>query len=138
MMKAEKIIVPAALNQIAPVTEMINKKMEELNCSLRTRMHIRVAVDEIISNIVHYAYGNRRGTINVEVEAEENPPYLSITFIDQGVPFNPLTARDPELAGSAKQRPVGGLGLYIVKKTMDMVYYEYKNNSNILIIRKYV
>ena len=137
-MNEEKITVPAELKQAVPVAAMVDRIMTQLNCSGRTKLKIAVVVDEIFSNIVHYAYKNREGTITVEAEAEEDPPCLVITFIDQGMPFDPLAVRDPEMTGTAKKRAVGGLGLYIVKKTMDGVSYENKNGSNILTIRKYV
>ena len=101
-------------------------------------MQIKLAVDELFSNIVHYAYGDGGGTITVEVKELENPPCLAITFIDQGIPYNPLTVHEPELTGPARVRHVGGLGLYLVRKSMDSIFYEYKDNSNYLTVRKRV
>jgi len=137
-MKAEKMTVPAEMKQVVPVAAMVNRIMAQLNCIQRSKMQIAVVIDEIFSNIVQYAYENQEGTVTVEAEAEEDPPCLVIRFIDQGMPFDPLAVRDPEMTGPAKKRSVGGLGLYIVKKTMDKVSYEYKNGSNILVIRKYI
>ena len=137
-MESERITVPAALSQIVPVTAMVNRIMVRLSCTPRTRMQIKLAVDEIFSNIVHYAYGDREGTITVEVQEYENPPCLAITFIDQGIPYNPLTAGEPNLTGPAKMRSVGGLGLYLVRKSMNSVSYEYRDNSNYLTIRKLI
>lgn len=137
-MNAEKITVPAELKQLAAVMTMINNRMSLLNCTQRTRMQIKVAVDEIFCNIARYAYDGEEGTITVQVEEEDTPPGLTIAFVDRGIPFNPLTAREPNLTAPAKKRPVGGLGLYIVKKTMDKVSYEYKDGYNVLTIQKYI
>ena len=135
-MTAGKITVQADLTQLVPVTAMINRIMGQVKCPQRTKLQITVAIDEIFSNIVHYAYNNKEGTITVEVETEEDPPGFSITFVDQGIPFNPLTVRQPEVTGPAKKRAVGGLGIFIVKNTMDKVYYEYKNGCNVLTLEK--
>ncbi len=137
-MKLERITVQAVMSQVVPVAAMVNRIMAQLNCTPRTRMQIKLAVDELFSNIVHYAYGDGEGTITVEVKELENPPCLAITFIDQGIPYNPLTVREPELTGPARVRRVGGLGLYLVRKSMDSVSYEYKDNSNYLTVRKQI
>ena len=130
-MKSERITIQAVMSQVVPVAAMVNRIMAQLNCTPRTRMQIKLAVDEIFSNIVHYAYRDGEGTITVEVKELENPPCLAITF-------NPLTVREPELTGPARVRRVGGLGLYLVRKSMDSVSYEYKDNSNYLTVRKQI
>ena len=98
-----------------------------------------VAIDEIFSNIAHYAYNPETGPATVRVEVEENPLSVVITFMDHGIPYDPLAEERPDTTKlSASERPIGGLGLFIVKKTMDDVSYAYKDGQNILTIRKKV
>ena len=85
-----------------------------------------VAIDEIFSNIAHYAYTPETGPATVRVEVEENPLSVVITFMDHGIPYDPLAEERPDTTKlSASERPIGGLGLFIVKKTMDDVSYGY-------------
>ena len=137
-MNKEKITIPANDKHLLKVMGMINNKIEQMNCTLRTRTQIRVAVDEILCNIVRYAYRGKEGIITVEAEENENPPGIAITFVDQGIPFNPLNAQEPDLTGSAKKHRIGWWGVYIVKNTMDRIDYEYKDGSNVFTIWKYV
>ena len=95
-----------------------------------------LTVDELFSNIVHYAYHPEIGPATVCVEVVEEPLSVIITFIDQGVPYDPLAKADPDVTLSAEERDIGGLGIYIVKKNMNEITYEYKDGKNILKIRK--
>ena len=132
-----EITVDASVDQIKPVTDFVNQQLEELGCSTRTRIQIDVAIDEIFSNIARYSYSETKGTATVRVDVEEDPLSIIITFIDQGYPYNPLSKEMPNTIGlPAKKRPIGGLGLFMVKKTMDAVSYTYEKGQNILKIRK--
>lgn len=133
----DQITVTAEVDQVKTVTRFVNERLERLGCSERTRIQTDVAIDEIFSNIAHYAYAPETGPATIRVEVEEEPPRVAITFIDHGVPFNPLKEEQPDTTGLSKaERPIGGLGLFMVKKTMDDISYEYKDGQNILTIRK--
>lgn len=133
----KELTVEATLKQIRLVTEFISAQLHELDCPLRTQIKINVAVDEIFSNIVHYAYATGSGSATVRVAVEESPRRIAITFVDRGVPYNPLAEERPDTTHLPKmERPIGGLGLFMVKKTMDDVTYDYRDGQNILTIRK--
>ena len=133
----DQITVSAEVNQVKAVTRFVNARLERLGCSEKTRIQTDVAVDEIFSNIAHYAYAPETGTVTIRVEVEEEPLRVAITFIDHGVPFNPLKAEQPDTTKLSKaERPIGGLGLFMVRKIMDDISYEYKDGQNILTIRK--
>ncbi len=74
--------------------------------------------------------------LTLRVEVSENPASVAITFTDQGIPYNPLAKEDPDVALSADERQIGGLGIFMVKKSMDGMDYEYRDGKNILTIRK--
>ena len=99
-------------------------------------MQIDIAIDELFVNIAHYAYNPDIGTATVRVEVKENPLAVIVTFIDHGVQYDPLATEDPDTTLSAEERRIGGLGIYIVKKSMDEITYEYKDGQNILTIKK--
>lgn len=126
----------ATIENIPVVTEFVDRKLEELDCPVKARMQIDVAIDELFSNIAKYAYHPETGPATVRVDVEEDPLAVIITFIDQGIPYDPLKSEDPDVTLKAEQREIGGLGIFLVKKTMDEVTYEYKDGSNILRIRK--
>ncbi len=126
----------AAVKNIEAVTEFVNAELERLNCSRKARTQISIAIDELFGNIARYAYTPDVGSVEVRFEVDEDPLSVVITFIDNGRPFNPLEQADPDINASAEEREIGGLGIFWVKKTMDMVEYEYKDGQNILKIKK--
>ena len=133
----KEMTVDAVVEQVRPVTELVNRELEELGCSKRTRIQVDTAVDEIFGNIARYAYGPETGTATVRVETEQNPSCLVITFIDRGKPFDPTARRFRDTTQlPAGKRPVGGLGIFMVKKTMDEISYSREDGQNILIVRK--
>lgn len=132
----KELTIAATVENIEAVTDFVNQQLEELACPMKAQMQINIAIDELFSNIAHYSYNPEIGQATVRVEVMENPLAVSITFIDNGVPFDPLSKEDPDLTLSAEERQIGGLGIYMVKKSMDEITYEYKDGQNILSIKK--
>ena len=132
----KEMTIEATVENIPVVTDFVNEELEALDCSMKVQMQIDVAIDELFGNIAHYAYDPDTGPATVRVEVEEEPLAVLITFIDNGKPYDPLSKEDPDVTLSAEDRAIGGLGVFLVKKTMDNVSYEYKDGKNILRIRK--
>lgn len=132
----KELTVEAAIENIEKVTEFINAELEALGCSFKAETQIDVAIDELFGNIARYAYSPETGKATVRLEVEENPLSVIITFIDNGRPFNPLEKSDPDITLSAEEREIGGLGIFLVKKTMDLIEYDYRDGQNILKIKK--
>ena len=132
-----EITVNASTDKIGTVTDFVNKVLKEAECPDPDRIQIDIAIDEIFGNIARYAYGPSPGQASVRVETEADPAGVAITFTDRGIPYNPLTAEAPDTTLPAKKRTAGGLGLFMVRKTMDEISYSYRDSMNILIIRKY-
>ena len=134
MIKA--ITVEATIQNVDTVTDFVNEILENHNCSMRAQTQIDVAIDELFSNIARYAYPSGQGSATVQVRLEPAESTVTVTFIDQGIPYNPLKRADPDVTLSAEERGIGGLGIYLVKKSMDDVIYSYENGQNILSIIK--
>lgn len=133
----KELTVAATVENIQVVTDFINEQLEASACPMKAQMQIDVAVDEIFGNIAHYAYGEKTGMATVGIEVEDNPQAAVITFTDSGVPYDPLTQPEPDITLSADEREIGGLGIFMVKKTMDEITYEYRDGRNILRVKKY-
>ena len=101
-----------------------------------TQTAIDIAVEELFVNIASYAYEQGEGVAVVQVTFAEDPLSVEITFIDNGKQYNPLAKADPNITLSVKERKRGGLGIFMVKNTMDNVSYKYKDGRNILTITK--
>ena len=132
----KELTIAATVESIETVTDFVNEQLEALDCPMKAQMQIDIAIDELFSNIAHYAYNPETGNATVQVEVVENPLAVIITFIDNGVPYDPLKSDDPDTTLSAEERDIGGLGIFMVKKTMDEITYEYKDGHNILSIKK--
>ena len=132
----EVITVPAESTALETVNTFIQEKLESITCPKRTRMQMMLAVEEIFVNISSYAYHPEVGQAEVGVDIDGDPPTVTIRFLDQGRPFNPLEKPDADITLSAQEREIGGLGILLVKKIMDQVDYAYENGKNILIIKK--
>ena len=128
--------IAATVENIEVVTDFVNEQLEAIGCPMKARMQIDIAIDELFGNIAHYAYHPEVGSATVRVEVLEEPLSVIITFIDGGVPYDPLTAADPDTTRPAEERTAGGLGIFMVKKSMDEITYRYENGRNILSIRK--
>ena len=132
----KELTIAATVENIETVTDFVNEQLEALDCPMKAQMQIDIAIDELFGNIAHYAYNPDVGDATVRVEVIDAPLSVIITFIDGGVPYDPLTAADPDTSLSAEERSLGGLGIFMVKKSMDEITYRYENGSNILSIRK--
>ena len=132
----KELNIAATVENIAVVTDFVNEQLETLDCPMKAQMQIAIAIDELFGNIAHYAYAPGVGDATVRVEAIEDPRAVVITFIDKGVPYDPLAKEDPDITLSAEERGIGGLGIFMVKKSMDEITYEYKDGQNILAIKK--
>lgn len=132
----KELTIAATVENIEAVTAFVDEQLEALDCPVKAQMQIDIAIDELFGNIAHYAYNPDVGEATVRVEVMEDPLSVVITFIDGGVPYDPLTQADPDITLSAEERAIGGLGIFMVKKTMDEITYRYENGSNILSIRK--
>ena len=132
----KELTIAATVENIDTVTDFVNEHLEAYDCPMKAQMQIDIAIDELFGNIAHYAYNPETGDATVRVEVVEDPMAVVITFIDKGIPYDPLKKADPNTALSAEEREIGGLGIFMVKKTMDDITYEYKDGQNILKIKK--
>lgn len=118
----------------APTMEDLARATADLEAALegvppKVGMQLMVAADEILANIVRYSHATQW---SLGVEFVEQPKSVRLTFVDDGTAFDPLEVRDPDTTLSAEDRPVGGLGILIVKRTMSPVTYERKDGRNVL------
>ena len=127
----------AAISDIPAVTEFVEAELEKLDCPMKSTIQINVAIDELMSNIVKYGYVKQPGPVTVSVIAKDDPHGVCIRFEDEGIPYNPLNKEDPDVSLSVEERGIGGLGIFLVKKTMDDIKYAYDNGKNILSITKF-
>ena len=132
----KELNIAATVENIETVTDFVNEQLEALDCPMKAQMQIDIAIDELFGNIAHYAYNPEIGKATVRVEVTQDPLAVVITFIDNGVPYDPLAKEDPDTTLSAEEREIGGLGIYMVKKSMEEITYEYKDGQNILAIKK--
>ena len=130
------MIIEASNDNQYTVNEYIDSFLENEGCSLKAQTQIDLCVEEIFVNIANYAYGEGKG--NAEISVENNDGKVTITFTDSGIAYNPLEKSDPDTTLSADERQIGGLGIFLVKKNMDSVSYEYKDNKNIFSMTKQI
>lgn len=153
-MSKKNLKILAVVKNLAQVLENVDAQLEAENCPMKIQMQVDIAVEELFVNIANYAYTPDTGDADILIETLDTCPipeeyrkglsekdlkgkWLRITLSDSGVPFDPLQKDDPDISLSAQERRVGGLGIFMVKKSMDHMYYEYKDGKNhISIIKK--
>lgn len=132
----KEITLAATLENLTSVQEFIEGELESCDCPMKAAMQISVAVEEIYVNIAHYAYHPTVGEATVRCAVDGDPLQVTIQFLDSGKPFDPLAKPDADITLSAEEREIGGLGILMVKKSMDDVQYQYKDGCNILTLKK--
>lgn len=132
----KELTMDATIENITAVTDFVDEQLESYGCPMKAQMQINIAIDELFGNIAHYAYDPEVGPATVSIEVNEEPMEVVITFIDHGIPYDPLKKEDPDVTAPVEEREIGGLGIYMVKKSMDEISYRYEEGKNILTIKK--
>ena len=129
----KEIIVDSKLENIETLTHFVESALEPYDPSPKAMMQISVAIDELFSNVVRYS-----GSSNMKLILNVNEDVLTatLTFIDEGIEYDPLAKKDPDVKLPAEDREIGGLGIFLVKKTMDDMRDEYRDGQNCLTLIK--
>jgi anti-sigma regulatory factor (Ser/Thr protein kinase) len=133
---SKKIVIEAVLENLGKVNDFVEEFLKEQDCSPKVRMQLEVVVEEIFSNIANYAYGDDTGKVTIEGCLEDDSAKIRLKFMDHGSPYNPLEQPEPDITKGAEERPVGGLGIFLVKKNVDDISYQHEDGQNILTIVK--
>lgn len=128
-----EILFPATDDSIEKVNAFVEEELEKADCAANARIKVMIALEELFVNVAHYAYDGEKGDVSVSIDFEGNDMVLALK--DKGKPFNPLEKPDPNVEASLEERGIGGLGIYMVKKTMDDFKYDYKDGENVVTIR---
>ncbi len=129
--------IEASTQKLPELQEEIESALKAAGCPLRTVMQISVVVEEVFANIAMYAYKPETGRADVRMEISGEPAVVTIRFADRGIPYDPLARQDPDLSLPAEAREIGGLGVYMTKRLMDEVRYEYSEGQNLLTLKKH-
>ena len=133
----EKITVEAVIENLQTVIDFATEHLEERDCPMKVLMQTELVIEEIFVNIASYAYNPETGAATFCIEFEESPSAVLMTFIDSGKPYNPLEKLDPDTTLDIDERDIGGLGIFLVKKNVDELAYEYTDGKNILHMKKF-
>ncbi len=126
----------ARLENIPRATSFVDAELEALNCPTKAQMQIDIAIDEVFSNIALYAYAPGTGDVTIRFAFDPETRTAEISFADAGAAYDPLSRADPDVSLSAADREIGGLGIYLVKRTMDGARYAREGGRNVLTIVK--
>ena len=118
------------------ILDYVSAKFEEAGASPKVITELAIAVEEIYINVAHYAYKPDTGPATVKVDIDKENRVGTVTISDNGKPYNPLEREDPDITASAEDRPIGGLGILMTKKLVDEAVYEYKDNQNVMKLKK--
>ncbi|MBR4341463.1 MAG: ATP-binding protein [Lachnospiraceae bacterium] len=134
----KELTIEAKIENLQNVLDFIDGELESADCGMKIQMQIDVAVEELYVNVAHYAYTPEVGMVTVSIDFEGEPKQAVITLTDSGKPFDPTAKEDPDVTLSAQERQIGGLGIYMVKKSMDGMKYRREDGKNILTINKQI
>ena len=132
------LVVPANEESLDEVLEFIGGELERHGCSVSplVQTQLDMAVEEIFVNISSYAYKPAKGDVEIRCEVRGEVPSVTVQLLDRGRPFDPLAKEDADTCPEALEAREGGLGILLVKKTMDHVSYSYENGKNVLTFTK--
>jgi len=130
------IELPAVMENLDDCLDFLVKGIKQAGIDKKTVFQLRLACEEVIVNVIHYAYPNQQGKVRISYELAEDASNLVILVSDSGVPFNPLEKSEPDISLPIEERQIGGLGIFMVRKVMDSVEYTREDGRNILTLRK--
>ena len=127
---------PAKTEALSDVLGFVEQMLDSFECPIKIQVALCVAIEEVFVNVAHYAYREGEGNMSLGIGFDEESRAITFRMTDKGIPFDPLKKPDPDISLSADEREIGGLGIFITKKTMDSLTYTYENNENILTMIK--
>ena len=127
---------PAKTEALPDLLGFVEETLESYECPMKIQMAVCVAIEEVFVNVAYYAYGGGEGNVTLGIGFDDASRTVTFRMADKGIPFDPLKKSDPDITLSAEDRDIGGLGIFITKKTMDSVSYAYENGENILTMMK--
>ena len=129
------LTLPNDINTIPQLNEFIDAVCEELEIDMALAMSLNLAMEEAVVNVMDYAYPEgTEGEVDIEAIADE--AQLHFTISDSGKPFDPTAKEEVDTTLSAEERPIGGLGIHLIRQLMDNISYERKDGKNILRLSK--
>ena len=126
----------AKTESLSEVLGFVEETLESFECPMKIQTAICVAIEEVFVNVAHYAYPDGEGDMTLHIGFDDQSRAITFRMTDKGVPFDPLAKPDPDITLSAEDREIGGLGIFITKKTMDSLTYAYEDGENILTMTK--
>lgn len=135
----KELKIEATIDNLAQVFKFLADSMENCDCDPKVKRQIKLCVEELFVNIAHYAYNPDVGIAKISIDTVQSPdgkPKMVISFADEGRPYDPLSLPEPDIDAELDDRQIGGLGVFLVRTTMDNVGYEHKDGQNILTIEK--
>ena len=127
---------PAKTEALPDVLGFVEGTLESFECPMKIQTAICVAIEEVFVNIARYAYLESAGDMTLYIGFDSQSQTITLRVKDKGVPFDPLKKPDPDITLSAEEREIGGLGIFITKKTMDSISYSNENGENVLTMIK--
>ncbi len=131
-----KKIFPANIESLPDVIDFVEQTLNSIECPIKIQTSICVAIEEVFVNVARYAYPESNGDVTFMISFNNEKREITLRMTDKGIPFDPLKKPDPDITLSAEEREIGGLGIFITKKTMDSISYVYENGENILTMIK--
>jgi sigma-B regulation protein RsbU (phosphoserine phosphatase) len=134
-MITRKLVLPNDIATIPQLNEFIDTVAEEVGLDMSLTMSLNLAIEEAVVNVMDYAYSEgQRGDVDIEVTADQQ--WLTFVISDTGIAFDPTAKEDVDTTLSAEERPIGGLGIFLVRQLMDVIDYKREGNKNVLTLRK--
>lgn len=131
----KRLVLPNDIETIPQLNEFIDLVAEEVGLDMSLTMSLNLAMEEAVVNVMDYAYPNgQKGNVDIEVTADQE--WMTFVITDTGIAFDPTTKEDADTTLSAEERPIGGLGIFLVRQLMDDINYEREGNKNVLTLRK--
>lgn len=124
-----KIVIKPSLEEMSKISENLRKRLSEWEISKEKINKLQIVLDEILSNIINYS-----GADFIEFGCHMSEGEVVLSFVDNGMKFNPLEMEEVDIDSPIEEREFGGLGIYIVKNSVDKIEYDYKDCKNILTV----
>ena len=131
-----KITVPAKIENLQKVFNFFNTQLNSVAYNMKSRLQLELSIEEAYVNISKYAYESDEGKVEILSCVDEDPLQITVKFMDSGIPYNPLKNEDPDILANTEEKELGGLGIFLIKKNVDNIGYEYLDGKNILTIQK--